>query len=74
MENTGLKGLGVTLWQRIVLSYKTTLIGIAVAVVGVVAENFVNSPNKIVAIVGAVIGAVLIMVKDKLPAPPTAAP
>jgi hypothetical protein len=71
MENTGLKGLGITLWQRVVLSYKSTLIGVAVVAVGVLAENLVNSPNKILSTVGAIIGAVLIMMKDKLPAPPT---
>jgi hypothetical protein len=74
MENTGFKGLGLTLWQRVVLSYKSTLLGLLVLAAGVVAENFVNSPNKILSTVGAIIGAVLIMLKDKVPTPPPPAP
>jgi hypothetical protein len=71
MENTGLKGLGVTLWQRVVLSYKSTFIGIGVIILSVVAENLVNSPNKIIAIIGSIIGSVLILIKDQTAAPTT---
>lgn len=72
MENTGLKGLAVTLWQRVVLSYKTTLLGIAVVGVGAVIDNLVASPNHTVAIVGGVLGSIFALVKEKLPAPPPA--
>jgi hypothetical protein len=64
-ENTGFKGLLRTLFQRVFLSYKTTLLGIAVGVAAVVAENLVNSPNKILMIVGTVISASLMLVKEK---------
>ena len=74
MENTGFKGLLVTLWQRVILSYKTTLLGIAVAGVGLVVENFVHSPNKAVATIAGVAGLVLALIKEKLPAPPISDP
>lgn len=32
MENTGLKGILVTLWQRVILSYETTLIGVGLEI------------------------------------------
>jgi len=64
-ENTGFKGLLASLFQRVILSYKTTLIGIAIEAVSVVADNFVNSPNKILTIVGSVIAAALVFIKEK---------
>ncbi len=69
MENTGLKGLFVTLYQRVILSYKTTLLGLGVVAAGVIVENLVHSPNKMIATIAGVAGAVLALVKDKLPAP-----
>lgn len=65
MENTGLKGLLVTLYQRVIKSYKTTLIGMAVAAGAVIVENMVHSPNKTLAIVGGVIGAILALIKEQ---------
>jgi energy-converting hydrogenase Eha subunit A len=70
MENVGFRGLIVTLWQRVVLSYKTTLLGLGVLVLGVVLENLVASPNKIVATVAGVLAAIFALVKEKLPPPP----
>lgn len=69
MENTGFKGLLTSLYQRIILSYKTTLIGLAVAAVGVIADYYVNSPNKIVAGIFAAIGGVLVFIKEQYPPP-----
>lgn len=74
MENTGFQGLLTTIWQRVILSYKSTLIGIGVAVLGVVADNFVQSPNKVLSTIGAVIGAVLVLLKDKPAVVPPPAP
>lgn len=74
MENTGFKGLLVTLYQRVILSYKSTLIGIAILAGTVIAENLVNSPNKILTTIGAILAAVLAMVKSPTlqdPKPPT---
>lgn len=70
MENTGLKGLLVTLYQRVIKSYKTTLIGMAVVAGGVIVENMIHSPNKTITIIGGIIGAVLALIKE----PPKAAP
>lgn len=70
MENTGLKGLFVTLYQRVILSYKTTLFGLAVIAAGVVIDNLVHSPNRTVAVVGGVLGSVFSLVKEQLPKPP----
>jgi hypothetical protein len=72
MENVGLKGLFVTLYQRVVRSYKTTLLGLGVLALGVIVENLVHSPNKIIATVAGVVAAVLALVKEKLPPPPLA--
>ena len=65
MENTGFKGLGVTLWQRVILSYKSTLVGIAVVAAGQVIDYYANSPNKIVSTVCAVAGGLLALLKSK---------
>lgn len=70
MENTGFKGLLLTLWQRVVVSYKTTLIGIAVAAVPYVLAYFTGSPNKVLQTIGLVLGSVFALVKEKVPAPP----
>lgn len=74
MENTGLKGLLVTLWQRVFVSYKTTLLGIVVVGVGVLIDSLVASPNHTVAIIGGVLGSIFALVKEKLPPPPPQAP
>lgn len=74
MENTGFKGLLVTLWQRVFLSYKSTLVGIGCVAAGYVVQYLVDvlsgSQNKIAATAGVLIGTVFALVKDKLPAPP----
>jgi uncharacterized membrane protein len=70
MENTGIKGLFVTLYQRVILSYKTTLFGIGVVAIGAVADYLATSPNKIVTIIASILGAVLMLIKEKYPAPP----
>jgi hypothetical protein len=74
MENTGFKGLLITLWQRVILSYKTTLLGIGIAAVGIVIEHFAQSPNKVIATAAIVAGSILALVKEKLPPPPVALP
>ena len=71
MENTGFKGLGITLWQRVFLSYKSTLIGIAVVAAGQVIDYYANSPNKIVSTLCFVGGSVLALLKSKDLLPPT---
>lgn len=65
MENFGFKGLLQTLWQRVIVSYKSTLIGLGVAAIGTLIDYFVQSPNKVVAGIFAVIGSVFILVKEK---------
>lgn len=67
MENTGLKGLFVTLYQRVIVSYKTTFLGFAVIAASAVAENFVHSPNKTLGTIGLVLGSVLALVKEAKP-------
>lgn len=74
MENTGLKGLLKTLYQRVVLSYKTTLIGLGVVVLGTVADELAKSPSKILTIVASVVGGILILIKQKFPTPPPSDP
>lgn len=69
MENVGFKGLAVTLYQRVIRSYRTTLLGIGVVAAGVIVENLLHSPNKIVVTVASVLGAILALVKEKIPAP-----
>jgi len=70
MENTGFKGILTTLWQRVVLSYKSTLIGLLVMVAGYFVEVYAQSPNKIISTVAAVIGAILVFYKEQTkPAP-----
>lgn len=70
MENTGFKGLAVTLFQRVILSYKSTLLGLVVLAVGVVIDALVASPNHTVATIGGVVAALFALVKEKLPQPP----
>jgi uncharacterized membrane protein len=69
MENTGFKGLLVTLYQRIVLSYKTTLIGIGVAAAGAVVDYYASSPNKVVSVICGLVATVLVFIKEKYPTP-----
>ena len=63
-ENTGFKGIWVTLYQRVILSYKSTLIGIGIAAASVFVDAMVASPNKIVSIIGGVVAAVLALYKS----------
>jgi hypothetical protein len=62
-ENTGFKGIWVTLYQRVILSYKSTLIGMAVLAASVITDQLVASPNKVISLIGGVIAAVLAMYK-----------
>jgi hypothetical protein len=72
MENTGFKGIMLTLWQRIILSYKSSLIGLVVMVVGYFVEVYAPSPNKIISTVATIVGGLLMFYKEqnKVPAPP----
>lgn len=70
MENTGFMGLLVTLYQRVILSYKSTLLGIAVVAGSVVADALVASPNKLLSVLGAVVGAALVLIKERVKVPP----
>jgi hypothetical protein len=72
MENTGFRGLLVTLWQRVILSYKTTLLGLVILAAGYGIDALAHSPNKIASTIGAVLATVFALVKEKLPAPPPA--
>jgi ABC-type transport system involved in cytochrome c biogenesis permease subunit len=63
--NFGFKGLLVTLYQRVILSYKTTLIGIALAGAGAALDYFAKSPNSIVSWVAGTLGTILVLVKDR---------
>lgn len=63
-ENTGFKGIWVTLYQRVILSYKTTLIGMAILAGSIVADAMVGSPNKTISIIGGVIAAILALYKS----------
>jgi hypothetical protein len=65
VENTGFKGLLVTLFQRVVLSYKSTLIGIGVAGVGAVVDYYANSPNKMVTMICGIVGGALALIKEQ---------
>lgn len=73
MENTGLKGLAITLYQRVFKSYKSTLVGIACVALGYVVEYAVQqltgSTNPLIHQAGEVVGGIWILVKDKLPKP-----
>lgn len=70
MENVGFKGLLVTLWQRVILSYKTTLIGIAIVALGYVIEAVTGSSTPWIHQVGIVLGTIFALVKQRLPQPP----
>jgi hypothetical protein len=64
VENTGLKGLFVTLYQRVILSYKTTLVGIGLAVAGVIVDNLTHSSNKTITSIAVILGSVLALIKE----------
>lgn len=70
MENFGFRGLLVTLYQRVVLSYRTTLLGMGIVAAGAVADYLGHAPSKTVATIGAIVAGVLALVKEKYPAPP----
>lgn len=59
------------MYVRVVQSYKTTLLGLGVMVLGFAAEYFVSSPNKIVALLAATAGSILVLYKQRFPPPPT---
>ena len=70
VQNTGWNGLWTTLYQRVILSYKSTLLGMAVLAASIVTDQLVQSPNKAIAVVGSVIAALLALYKSpKLNAP-----
>lgn len=73
MENTGFKGILTTIWQRVILSYKSTLIGIGVQILCILADELVKSPNRVITIIGSVILGVLALYKSPTlaPKPPT---
>ncbi len=66
MENFGLKGLFVTLYQRVILSWKSTLLGFGIALLGTAVDYVAQSPNKIVSTIFVGIGIVLALVKEKI--------
>lgn len=74
MENTGFKGLLRTLYQRVILSYKTTLIGLGIAAADVVIEytQAADLPTWAHTLIG-LVAAAFVLVKAKhptLPPPP----
>ena len=73
MENTGFKGLLVTLYQRVVVSYKTTLLGLAFVAASTFVDFFSASTNKTVAAIFITLGTVLTFIKEqgivKVPSP-----
>jgi hypothetical protein len=70
MENTGFKGLLVTLYQRVILSYRSTLIGILVACAPFVIDYVTAQSNPVLHAIGLVLGSVFALVKEQLPKPP----
>ena len=77
MENFGMKGLLVTLWQRVFVSYKTTFYGLALvgADAGVTYLLGMSLPTWAHYLVG-VAASALVLVKERvpLPVPPYVAP
>ena len=66
MENSGFKGILITLWQRIFLSYKTSLIGMVVMTAGYFVDVYSQSPNKVVSMIATIVGGLLIFYKENL--------
>lgn len=71
MENFGFKGLLVTLYQRVILSYKTTLIGLGFVSVDATLSYLqaVNFPNWAHYVVGVVSG-MFALIKEQSGVPP----
>jgi hypothetical protein len=63
--NFGFKGLLVTLYQRVFLSIRTTLIGIAVLAATVALQYLATAPNPILKWIGVTLGGVLLLVKEE---------
>jgi hypothetical protein len=69
VENTGLKGLLVTIYQRVILSYKTTLIAILIATADATLAYLSEAPlpDWVHTVVGIAV-AILALLKEKKPA------
>ena len=74
MENYGFKGLLVTLWQRVILSYKSTLVGIGIALADATIQYLTAAPIPTWAhtLVG-LAAAALVLVKEPPKTPPSSA-
>lgn len=57
-------GLAQVLHQRVVLSWKTTLLGILISVCGVVIDYYAGSQDRTVSILAGLLGSVLVLVKE----------
>ena len=57
------------LWTRVVLSYKSTFLGMAVVAADVVAQNLLSSSNVIVHTIAGVVAAILALYRGKAAAP-----
>lgn len=66
MENIGLKGLFVTLYHRVILSWETSLIGFGIDIVGVTLDYFAKSPSGIISKVALVLGTIFMLIKQNL--------
>jgi hypothetical protein len=73
MENFGFAGLAKTLWQRVVVSYKTTLLGLALVAADAALTYLgnVNLPSWAHAVVG-LAASVLALYKSKAQVAPAA--
>ena len=69
-HGANMKALLYQLYIRVIVAYKSTLLGIFVTALGVAVDTYVNSPNKIVSVVAAIAGSVLVLLKPKYPPPP----
>jgi hypothetical protein len=66
-----LKQIGSDLYQRVIVAHKTTLLGLGLIAASVLAEALAASPNKIVSVIGGLVGTGLVLYKGKAlpPAP-----
>jgi hypothetical protein len=63
--NYGFKGLLLTIWQRLVLSYKSTAIGLAIGAATIVSQTMIESPNAYVKWAGSLLSIYFLSLKDK---------
>jgi hypothetical protein len=59
-----LGGLAEVLHQRILRSWRTTLIGVLIAACGAVIDYYIDSPDKTVSAVAGVLGTLLVLVRE----------